>query len=812
MGIGRRWKGRHRLAAGLLALGFVMGAAPGAVASTIPDPGDAALLPPSGAYFGTTIDWSIDSAAAEAERLGRVPALLEHVTRFPVTAAEQTYLEQFIAQAAALGALPVITVEPDGSLDGFGEEEAEDLVGAIARARGERGPPVYLRFAPAMNAPWVPWGLEATHYVAAFRAVADQMQERLPGSAMVWSPTTGAGYPFEATPAPDRLDTDGDAAVSATDDPYGPYYPGESYVDWVGLVAYHDPSGGGAAVNAVPGAGALAAALNGGGDLDFAERFSSDDRPLMLETGAFYAPGAGGASEFDIKREWWRQVIDAATVVPEMAAVVWRDESSTRGVTGRAPIDWSISGDPQLVRAFVVDAEESDLVFGPVYAPSGDAPAGAGPGGVIPDPLGWIVVAVVGFVTVGVLVWGLARPRRSPLSYPGAGDRDLRIDLLRGVAIVFVLVNHLGLPSLFQNATQEAVGMVSGAELFVLLSGVVLAMVYRPKIARDGMVASSGAIGRRAGKIYLAALCVVILVGLLSLLPFLNTSPATSFEDEGTGAAGAGASGRVYDLYSGFDRLFAYPVDAAVFADILLLRIGPWQVNILGFYVVMLLLAPLALWALSKGWWWAVLVAAWGVYAAQTALQWRVLPSQFEDSFPLLTWQALFLTGMVVGYHRRAVVAWFGTRAGRVALAGCVIAAVALALFSWNNPYLSSPLDVRLGLVPPNDLSAVYSVWFERTYLDVGRVVNVLVLTVTAYALLTILWRPIDRAVGWFFIPLGRTTLYVFIMQLLFVLIIANLPFLQGADPWVNTVAYVVVLSLMWLMVRYRFLFGVIPR
>ncbi|WP_157549736.1 OpgC domain-containing protein [Microbacterium sp. Leaf288] len=786
-----------------------------AAAAPDPSPSSGVSLSPAsgGAYFGTTIDWSVDTAALEAERLGRTPAILEHVTRYPLSAAERSYLDQFVAQAAGVGALPTVTIAPDGELAEFDKTDANEIVEAVARARVDTDVPLYVRFAPGMNAPWVSWGQQPSAYVAAFRVLADAVHSGLPGAAMVWSPTSGVGYPFGADPAATaELDTDRDGRVTSADDPYGPYYPGDRYADWVGLQAYHDPSEGGAAVNAAPPPGALAGHLQGDGNLAFVDRFASRDRPLMLETGAFFAAGAGGRGELEIKQQWWRQVIAAVDDFPALDAVVWRDAASTRGDVGRASIDWSISASPELVEAFLADAEAGGLVFGPVYSPSGRAPASLATGTTIGGLAGWLIAAAIFAATVALLMWGFTRGSRSGLAYDGPSRRDLRIDLLRGIAIVFVLVNHLGMVSLFQNVSQEAIGIVSGAELFVLLSGVVLGMVYRPKIERDGMGETTSLIERRAGKIYVAALGVVLVVGLLSLLPFLNATPATTFIDEGTGAAGAEATGRVYDLYSGFDRLFEYPVDPSVFVDILLLRMGPWQVNVLGFYVVMLVVSPLILWALSRRWWIVVLVTSWAVYSIQSFLHLRLLPSQFEDSFPLLTWQALFVTGMVAGYHRTAIVDWFTTRWGRAALAICVLATVGLMVFSWNNPYLSSTLDVRLGVVAPNTFSGVYGAWFERTYLDPGRVLNALLVTVTIYALFSVLWKPINRAVGWFFIPLGQTTLYVFIMQLVFVLIVANIPLLHEGDLLVNTIAYIVILGLMWVMVKKRFLFRIIPR
>ncbi|HYH76755.1 MAG TPA: OpgC domain-containing protein [Arthrobacter sp.] len=105
----------------------------------------------------------------------------------------------------------------------------------------------------------------------------------------------------------------------------------------------------------------------------------------------------------------------------------------------------------------------------------------------------------------------------------------------------------------------------------------------------------------------------------------------------------------------------------------------------------------------------------------------------------------------------------------------------------------------------------MYDVFFGRTYLEMGRLLNVLVLVVAAYAFLTAYWKPVERALGWFLIPLGQATLYVFILHLVLIAAIANIPLLRQGDILINTAAYAVVLGLLWLMVKKRFLFGVIP-
>lgn len=126
------------------------------------------------------------------------------------------------------------------------------------------------------------------------------------------------------------------------------------------------------------------------------------------------------------------------------------------------------------------------------------------------------------------------------------------------MAIVFVVVNHLGLASLSQLLTQEAVGFVSGAELFVLFSGLVVGMVYGSR-AKEDFGAVVDLTSRRAGKRYVTALAVLIGVFLISLLPFFHTEALTTFVDQGTGWAGHNGAGRTYDLYAACQRCSSSP-------------------------------------------------------------------------------------------------------------------------------------------------------------------------------------------------------------------------------------------------------------
>src|SRR5262249_1139329 len=123
---------------------------------------------------------------------------------------------------------------------------ADGLAARLA-AYNARGVPVIVRFGHEMNGPWYPWGQRPAEYVAAFRTLAEAAPRRAPGSAMMWAPSYGGGYPFAEGPrralpeGPDGLllDTDGNGVLDSADDGYAPYYPGDDAVDWVGLTLYH---------------------------------------------------------------------------------------------------------------------------------------------------------------------------------------------------------------------------------------------------------------------------------------------------------------------------------------------------------------------------------------------------------------------------------------------------------------------------------------------------------------------------------------------------------------------------------------------
>jgi hypothetical protein len=79
-----------------------------------------------------------------------------------------------------------------------------------------------------------------------FQQVADIIHNHVSNAAMVWSPMQSWGYPWSgggpysySTADKSVLDTNGDGVVDGSDDGYGPYYPGGTFVDWIGITYFH---------------------------------------------------------------------------------------------------------------------------------------------------------------------------------------------------------------------------------------------------------------------------------------------------------------------------------------------------------------------------------------------------------------------------------------------------------------------------------------------------------------------------------------------------------------------------------------------
>lgn len=333
------------------------------------------LVPEAGtALLGVNLDWGTEQLSQFTSTIGARPASAVVFTELPLTADNRTNLLAAVDQIRGENSSLLITLEPLAGLEAVTDAVIADTA-TLLSSISDSGVPVVVRFAHEMNGSWYAWGQQPEAYVAAYRALALELDATAPGVAMMWAPNYGGGYPFtggqfETTvgePGFDLLDTNGDGVLTMADDPYAPYYPGDDVVDWVGMSLYHwgstYPWGENEVAEPSKFVDQLRGAYNGlGGDdsslPDFAATYAEEPGiPLAIpETAAFVTADADPALALQIKQSWWQQVFAADTLeqVPGLAMINWFEWNKFE-VEVDGDVDWTIGSDPQIAQAFTAD-------------------------------------------------------------------------------------------------------------------------------------------------------------------------------------------------------------------------------------------------------------------------------------------------------------------------------------------------------------------------------------------------------------------------------------------------------------------------
>src|SRR6202795_1010574 len=96
----------------------------------------------------------------------------------------------------------------------------------------------------------------------------------------------------------------------------------------------------------------------------------------------------------------------------------------------------------------------------------------------------------------------------TPAVSPAAGERELRIDLFRGLALWLIFIDHLS-PDLLTWFTIRNYGFSDAAEIFIFISGYTAAFVYGRTMLKSGFVVATARILKRVWQIYLAHVFIV---------------------------------------------------------------------------------------------------------------------------------------------------------------------------------------------------------------------------------------------------------------------------------------------------------------
>ena len=174
---------------------------------------------------------------------------------------------------------------------------------------------------------------------------------------------------------------------------------------------------------------------------------------------------------------------------------------------------------------------------------------------------------------------------------------------------------------------------------------------------------------------------------------------------------------------------------------------------------------------------------------------------------PVADWQLIFVVGLLIGYHREAIGRWL-----RGPLRVAFIAAV-MAIFALTILVQGDLLFHFIETTPPWLAQIQRDGWQGYDHNPPLHMLLVFGNLTALYYMVSWLWAPLARVAGCFFIPLGQAALYVYIVHALLVFYVLALTPLFGElqGLWL-TVSLLGLMLAIWVMVKKRFLFAIIPR
>jgi hypothetical protein len=351
--------------------------------------------------------------------------------------------------------------------------------------------------------------------------------------------------------------------------------------------------------------------------------------------------------------------------------------------------------------------------------------------------------------------------------------RDARVDFFRGLALLFIFIDHVKENTL-QYVTMQNFGFADAAEVFVALAGYASFLAYTRVFDRQGWWAGLIKVVSRISKLYLAhTLFLIACVAVLIAATLVLDNP-------------------IYQDVLNLEPFFEEP--ARALRKALLLVHQPAMLDILPLYIVLLIWFPVLL-LLMRVHVLVALAASVSLWLGANLRGWN-LPTYPENEgwfFNPFAWQLLFSLGVFAAFYasKRAL--------PRPSL-WLIVPAVGFALFALivTAPWTALPQLDEMTLIPTEKLVGEQG----KQYLSLWRVVHLMVLAYLVSSLIPV-------TAGWLASPLaqrivdcGRHSLPVFCLGTALSMA-ANLAMAQYGEGWtvqigVNLVGLVLLLLTGW--------------
>jgi hypothetical protein len=349
------------------------------------------------------------------------------------------------------------------------------------------------------------------------------------------------------------------------------------------------------------------------------------------------------------------------------------------------------------------------------------------------------------------------------LKYQSDSNRDERLDFLRGYAIIAMLITHAGIYSYWPIFTGNAQFIIGEAEGFFFISGMTLGIVAQFRPLRT----SVERLLQRTWEIYL----LVISLGFF----------AVSLKVGGN-----------LDVYG---EILINNVQDFLdwFVGLLTLQRSLFYSNILISFILYLGVAPVVVWGLKKDKLKQILLAILGMYLlSQLNLKMTTLPfSSFRD---FSTNSPIFFIGLIIGYQRNTLSQnWQNWKYSKIFDSLAVILGISFWIY-FVTDFPAAPILKR----------QLFNANLRRTQMPLVNLLGVFLYLRFFWLVVTYLWKPLNRILGWLFLPLGRVPLFSFMLHILVTPLVLNIPYFQTVSIVVGSLWNLAFVLLMLFVTKIR--------
>lgn len=212
-----------------------------------------------------------------------------------------------------------------------------------------------------------------------------------------------------------------------------------------------------------------------------------------------------------------------------------------------------------------------------------------------------------------------------PIALPAAfGERELRLDLFRGMALWLIFIDHLP-PNILTWFTIRNYGFSDATEIFIFISGYTAAFVYSRAMINRGFVVASARIFKRVWQIYVAH--VFLFTIYLAEISYI----AAKFDNP------------LYAEEMGILEFLKQP--DVMIVQALLLKFRPVNMDVLPLYIVLMIFLPFIIWLMLRK---ADIALALSVVLYVVTWEFDLYLTAYPNgywAFNPFAWQLLFVFG-----------------------------------------------------------------------------------------------------------------------------------------------------------------------